>query len=325
MKKNILIILCAVLGLCSCYPDYIKDSASQGVAFANNVDVRTVVVGEGLKFYTGVALAGVITNNEDRTVAYAVDEDFDRDATLLAMQTHTLSYINQYANNFTSLQLLPSSEYSLINDGGKDGQTVIAQGSHTGRISVQIDSAAYFAGAASLVPDYVIPLRITDAGSLGIISGYETTVIGVHYENMLYGNWYHGGKASCETSSKSYATEIPQLTDRVWTLSTVAPHSLTANAVAWEVNSNNAQMKLTLGEDGSVVIEPVEGATYKVEADGESRYNRARLLQDRKIFLNYKFTDKDGNLWHATDTLTFRNRVRDGVNEWQDENQENYK
>ena len=326
MKKNAIIILAALFALTSCYGSYIKDSTSQGVGFANNVDVRTVVVGEGMKFSTGVALAGVINNGEDRTVNYTVDESLANTTALAAMQNHTLSYINELAADLTELKPLPSSEYSLVNEGGQDGTTVIKKGTHLGKITVQVDSAAYLAGSASMIPDFVVPLKITSGNGLDIISGFESTVIGVRYENMLFGNWYHGGKATVEGGSETqtYATEIPQSTNKVWTLTTVSPHSLTANAVAGELNGSAAQMKLTLSPDGSVTIESVPGATYKVEPDGESRFNRAGLLQDRKIFLNYKFTDKDGNLWHATDTLTFRNRVRDGVNEWQDENQENY-
>jgi hypothetical protein len=49
------------------------------------------------------------------------------------------------------------------------------------------------------------------------------------------------------------------------------------------------------------------------------------LLQNRKILLNYKYVNAAGNTCYAKDTLTFRNRVRDGVNEWQDENPANYK
>ena len=60
-----------------------------------------------------------------------------------------------------------------------------------------------------------------------------------------------------------------------------------------------------------------------VEADGDCSFNRAKLLQNRRIYLKYKYV-KDGLTYHATDTLTFRNRVRDGVNEWQDENPGNY-
>jgi hypothetical protein len=67
------------------------------------------------------------------------------------------------------------------------------------------------------------------------------------------------------------------------------------------------------------------GATFAVEADGASTYNQAKLLQNRKIFLNYKYKNAAGNWCYAKDTLTFRNRIRDGVNEWQDENPNNYK
>ena len=82
-------------------------------------------------------------------------------------------------------------------------------------------------------------------------------------------------------------------------------------------------MKLTLGDDDSITISPVAGAKYTVEPDGESRFIRTKLLQDRKIVLNYKYVS-GGNTIHAHDTLTFRNRLRDGVNEWQDENPAHY-
>ena len=110
----------------------------------------------------------------------------------------------------------------------------------------------------------------------------------------------------------------------MWTLTTETPHTLTANAVGNELNGTKAQLRLTVDEDsGAVTVSAVEGATYVVEPDGECRFNQARLLQDRKIFLSYKYV-KAGETWHVKDTLTFRNRIRDGVNEWQDENQEAY-
>ena len=37
-----------------------------------------------------------------------------------------------------------------------------------------------------------------------------------------------------------------------------------------------------------------------------------------------KYVNSDGNTCYAQDTLTFRNRLRDGVNEWQDENPSHY-
>lgn len=331
MKLKLLLVTgISLLPLTSCYEDYIRDSSTRGIGFANQTDVRSVIVGEGLRFSTAVALAGVISNGEDRKVDYEVDASLADGTALAAMKTSSLSYIASLAKPLTSLEALPSSEYSLVNEGGKDGSTIIRSGSHAGRITVVIDSAAFFAGSASLSPRFVVPLRITGGNGLDIIGGRETTVIGVRYENMLFGNWWHGGRAVVKDGSGnvvdevSYRTEIPQSNNRVWTLTTVDPHSLTANAVGNELNGSAAQMKLTLREDGSVTVASVSGADYVVEQDGECGYNKARLLQNRRIYLKYRFV-KDGNVWHATDTLTFRNRIRDGVNEWQDENQENYK
>ena len=59
--------------------------------------------------------------------------------------------------------------------------------------------------------------------------------------------------------------------------------------------------------------------------DTGSSWNRSKLLQGRKLFLNYTYSSPDGTVTEVTDTLTFRNRIRDGVNEWQDENPQHYK
>lgn len=328
MKKFILLFAISSFALTSCYEDYLIDYDYQGVGFANQTDVRSVIVGEGLAFSTGVALGGVIDNEQDRVVSYKLDNSLVNEGTLSAFKSHSLSYITSLFKNVGTLYELPSSQYILSNEGGQEGRTVICKGSHLGTIEVKIDSAAYFNGAASLTPDYVIPISITDGGGTPLIEGKATTVIGVRYENMLFGNWWHGGKATVvaqdgSTRTVTYSTEIPQTDNEVWTLTTVAPFSLTSNAVGNELNTSSAQMKLTLNNDGSVTVDSVEGAAYIVEPDGESLYNRAKLLQDRKIYLKYKYV-KDGETWHATDTLTFRNRVRDGVNEWQDENPEHY-
>ena len=146
---------------------------------------------------------------------------------------------------------------------------------------------------------------------------------------MLFGNYWHGGEtvvtdaSGAEVNRIAYYTTVPQSETRVWTLTTVAPFSLTANAVGGELNGSKAQLKLTQGADGAITVSAADGADYAVEADGECSFNCAKLLQNRRIYLKYKY-EKDGLIYHATDTLTFRNRVRDGVNEWQDENPANY-
>jgi hypothetical protein len=73
-----------------------------------------------------------------------------------------------------------------------------------------------------------------------------------------------------------------------------------------------------------ITVTAATGSTYAFEPNGSSTYNQAKLLQNRKILLNYKYVNGDGNTCYAQDTLTFRNRIRDGVNEWQDENPSHY-
>lgn len=327
--KKYLFILAATTALTSCYDDYVKDNDTQAVGFANQTDVRSVIVGEGMKFSTGVALGGTIENSVDRPISFEIDYSLVSDATLQAMKTHVFSYIQNLTRPLGSLEALSAEEYKLLPEGGTDGRVTIRRGSHLGQIVIKIDSAKFLADASRTLPKFVIPLRLTDGNGTDLIAGKETSVIGVRYENMLFGNYWHGGEtvvtdaSGAEVNRIAYYTTVPQSETRVWTLTTVAPFSLTANAGGGELNGSKAQLKLTQGADGAITVSAADGADYAVEADGECSFNRAKLLQNRRIYLKYRY-EKDGLIYHATDTLTFRNRVRDGVNEWQDENPANY-
>lgn len=330
MKKYLFISLASLLGLTSCYDDYVKDNPTQAVGFANQTDVRSVIVGEGMKFSTGVALGGIIDNDRNRLINYEIDYSLVNDETLSAMKSHLFSYIQDLCKPIDALEALPADEYRLRPDGGVDGVVLIREGSHLGQIVIKVDSVKFLSDASRTTPRFVIPLRLTDGNDTGLIEGKTTSVIGVRYENMLFGNYWHGGEtvvtdaSGQEVNRIQYYTTVPQADTKVWTLTTVEPMALTANAVGGELNGSSAQLKLIQGADGQITVASVDGALYEVEPDGACSFNRAKLLQDRKIFLKYKY-EKDGLTYHATDTLTFRNRIRDGVNEWQDENPENYK
>lgn len=330
MKKYLFISLASLLGLTSCYDDYVKDNPTQAVGFANQTDVRSVIVGEGMKFSTGVALGGIIDNDRNRLINYEIDYSLVNDETLSAMKSHLFSYIQDLCKPIDALEALPADEYRLRPDGGADGVVLIREGSHLGQIVIKVDSVKFLSDVSRTTPRFVIPLRLTDGNDTGLIEGKTTSVIGVRYENMLFGNYWHGGEtvvtdaSGQEVNRIQYYTTVPQADTKVWTLTTVEPMALTANAVDGELNGSSAQLKLIQGADGQITVASVDGALYEVEPDGACSFNRAKLLQDRKIFLKYKY-EKDGLTYHATDTLTFRNRIRDGVNEWQDENPENYK
>ncbi|MDR2131175.1 MAG: DUF1735 domain-containing protein [Odoribacteraceae bacterium] len=327
--KRYIFTLVAIAALTSCYDDYVKDYDEQAIYFPYQTDVRSVVVGEGMQFRIGVNLAGVIDNKEERVVRFEVDPSLVNAATLADMKNHAFSYIKNLCAPIAALAELPANEYSLLVDGKPAGQTVIPAGAHLGAITVRVDSAAFLADPSRTSPRFVVPLRLTEVSSTTLLAGKETLVVGVRYENMLFGHYWHGGcvvvtdPSNTPVDTIDYPTTIPQADARVWSLATVGPRELHVNAVGDELSATTPQFKLTQEEDGTITVTALPGASYEVEADGESAFNRARLLQDRKIFLAYKYA-KGGNIYHARDTLTFRNRIRDGVNEWQDENTLNY-
>jgi len=57
------------------------------------IDVRTFVVGEGMKFDVGVALGGVHDNTRDRNVSFTLNSALISPTTLSAMQTSSNSWI----------------------------------------------------------------------------------------------------------------------------------------------------------------------------------------------------------------------------------------
>lgn len=324
--KKILMLLILGFAVSACYDDYILDYDYDAVYFPYQYDVRTFVVGEGMQIEMGVALGGVRENNRDRVINYQLDNSLISPATLATMQG-SASYIKNSLG--TELKLLPSDYYSL-SDGSK---MVIRKGEHSGTITLTPDSVAFLADPDALTATYAIPLRIVsaDADADSVLSTKDFAVIALKYENMLFGNYWHGGRTIVKDplgtaiDTVLYHTTIPAPEAKVWKLNTVEPFALTSTSVSdFSDSPPKPEMKITQDPGGNLVVSAVAGATYVVEPDGASVFNKSKLLQDRKILLNYKYQDVDGNWYHATDTLTFRNRVRDGVNEWQDENPDNY-
>lgn len=330
--KKILIFLALILVASACYDDYVLDYEYESIYFPYQHDVRTFVVGEGMKIKFGIALGGVRENNRDRVVQYQLDNSLVSPATLALMQGSASTYIkNSVGDPDTEpgfqLKALPSDYYTLSDDS----KIVIEKGQHSGTVTVIPDSAAFLADPETLRATYVLPLRLigTDAAGDSILTEKDFTVIGLKYENMLFGNYWHGGvtvekdPAGNVVNTTTYYTTIPSAEAQVWRLKTVGPFALTIDGVSDISSSDVPEMKITLS-GGDIQVSAMPGATFNVEPDGTSVFNQSKLLQDRKIFLNYKYVNGSGNTCYATDTLTFRNRVRDGINEWQDENPSHY-
>lgn len=323
--KKIVALLFLVTALSACYDDYIKDYDFNGVCFPYQINARTLVVGEGMEIQIGAVLSGVRENDRDRTVSFQIDNSLVSLETLTAMQG-AAQYIKDAVATVTELNVLPADYYTLTDNS----KMVIKKGQHSGTITLRPDSVKFLSDTKTLSANYVLPFRITSADADSILANKNYAVIGLKYENMLFGNYWHGGitvekdAAGNVVSEKKYYTTIPSPDSKVWTLKTVAPFELITNGVSDLSNSSKPEFKIALN-DANITISSVAGATYQVQPEGASVYNQAKLLQDRKIFLSYKYQLPSGNWCYAKDTLTFRNRIRDGVNEWQDEKPANYK
>jgi hypothetical protein len=323
--KKIIAVLIMIVALSACYEDYILDYDYDGVYFPYQLDVRTFVVGEGMKINFGVALGGVRDNDRDRVVNYQMDNSLISAKTLADMQASSATYIKTSMAPVTELKLMPTNFYTLSDNA----KMVIKQGEYSGVVTVKPDSVKFLGDAATINPVYALGMRITSADADTVIKPKDYAVVAFKYESMLYGKYWHGGvtiekdPTGAAVDTITYYTTVPQPEAKVWTLSTVAPFALTANGVSEVSSSVVPEMKLTLN-GGNVIVSAMNGAKYAVEPNGASTYNQAKLLQNRKIILNYKY--KKGNNWcYATDTLTFRNRLRDGINEWRSENPADYK
>jgi hypothetical protein len=309
------------LALSACYDDYIKDFDYTSVYFMYQTNARTFVVGEGMSIEVGAALAGVRENRQDRMVGFQMDPALVNDAALQAMKAGA-GYVREAVNGVDTLKPMPA-DYFTISDNSK---MVIKAGAHMGSVVIKADSARFLKDAATIRAKYAIPFYITSADADSIVGAKRTAVVALKYENMLFGNYWHGGVTTVKddagkvVKTVKYYTTIPSPEAKIFKLKTVAPDALVTN----KISDQEGAFKITL--DGNTVkISKADGSAIEVQPDGASTFNRAKLLQERKLFLSYKYENEDGTTSFAQDTLTFRNRIRDGVNEWQDENPDHYK
>lgn len=342
MKNTALASLLCLATLTGCYDDYVEDYDYSGVYIAYQYDLRSFIVGEGMQFEIGSVLGGVLANERDRSVYYVLDDDLvdgnlapysGAAAPFTAWQamsgTITASGISQSyvteavkASGIDRLTPLPRDYYTVSDER----KITIPAGRHTGTITVKADSLALLSDPdMGYNPCYAIGYRITSADADTVLLAKSYEVIAVRCENMLFGHYYHGGKsmtvnaAGQVTATKVYPTTIPaeEGTHAVYTLTTAAPDAVTTDYIGNGAKAGSLRLRL----DGSRI--EVTSPTNSIEDLGSS-YNRARLLQDRKIFLHYRYPNGDGTSTEVIDTLTFRNRIHDGVNEWQDSDPTHY-
>ena len=331
MKKSALFISLA-FAVTSCYEPYIKDFEHSGVYVAYQYDLRSLVVGEGMTFDLGCVLGGVTENDRDRHVSIMLDDELVT-GSLQAyggttaydglMNLPSQSYVSTAMINakLKTIQLLPREYFTL----SEKENLVIREGTHTAVTSFHVDSLAILSDPnIGKSPYYAFGYRIIGADADIVLPNKCFGIIAIQLQNMFFGDWYHGGKSVTydadgnviEGSETVYPTTIPANGNSysVYALATNDAYSCTTKFF------HNVSGKMTIGMDGTnVTISGTKGSGKKLQTivDRGCSWNGAAKIQDRKIFLNYEYNNTDGTITVVTDTLSFRARTRDGVNEWQ--------
>lgn len=334
--KKILALLVLSVAMVSCYEEYLLDYPYTSIYFYLQQDVRTFVLGEGQQFKVGATLGGVRENTRDRAISYTLDNSLINAYRLDRMQFASQAYIRDATAGLAALQLLPASYYTV-----SDNSTItIPSGYHTGTVTITATDAFINDSVNTCRKStYVLPFRLTGADADSLLYAKRTNVVGTMFENKLFGNYWHGGAALVNRASNPnpfqradttirYKTTVPTLENLIWSLTTTGPTTLTCNGYYnTQVAAGKRFFKIVLkGSNVYLSAGPDAIPGYTFAPDGESSFNNAKLLQDRKLILKYSLTQTAAPnfVYHCTDTLTFRNRIRDGINEWQDENEANY-
>jgi len=302
MKYNlILVLLLAIaIGGCEDYEDYKTDFEYSSVYFPYQQPLRTVVMGEGLDFEVGVVLGGRRDNQQQETVEYELD------ISLLAG---------------TGLKLLPEDYYTLSDDS----QMLIPAGSIHGRVTVDLDSAAFVDDPESYQTTYALPFRIVEASVDSVLRGdyneatgeYEIkpkdyTIVAVKYINPYHGTYYHKGVDytydaegnPTDTSNYSFANLVDHFT---WDLQTIGPKRVQTTGIGSLSDGDGGMYVMNLHVDGSqVTIENAAGSVSDITTLEEE--SASYDAQEQTFYLEYSYTDSDDLLHEVTDTLVFRDR-----------------
>ena len=295
-----------------------RDFDHTAALIAYQYNLRTFVLDEGEQFKVTVALTGVMKNEQDRNVELSLDPTL-LDGALSKLSNSAMTsgdYVAKeiQAAKLTELTVLPEDYYTV--EGMNN--LCIKKGAHTAAVTLRAtehmrNDPKVFA------PYYALGFKITKADVDQIPEGKDFAVIAVKCENRFYGTWSRSGKvtsydAAGQVTKVDYTGK--SLSDEsCYNLTTVDGETLNVNRVAGTSGS------MTIAFDGNDITVSSEDGTVT----GTGKFDGSKLLQNRKLFLAYTVAEADGARKEVTDTLYFRNRMRDGVNEWQDENPENYK
>jgi len=277
-------LLLAFVLVSSCeYDDYESDYVYSAVYFPKTRIDRSVIVGEYDYIQVGVVLGGKLSNDREESVTYHMNND---------------TVLN------SGLTLLPEAYYSIENSiTGRDPNTFyIPMGKFQGMIKITLNDL-FLNDSASLDGSYALGFELDQTSVDSVLPAKSVTVITFKYISTADAFYYHSGEVTSGDSTTSY---IP----KSWDLTTtgVGENILETDGLG-NFTGGEYKCRLKINNDNEVHVESAEGG-LPITSSGDSRYDP----ESRTFFLKYSF-EENGNQFHSVDTLKFRNRVVDGVNQ----------
>ncbi|MHA4845029.1 DUF1735 domain-containing protein [Flavitalea antarctica] len=265
---------------------------------------RTVVVGEGLQFKIGAAMAGVLENKKDETAELEIGAVYNK------------------TSPTDTRELLPPNYYNSAQLGAKARVTIPA-GQFLGYITIVLDSVTFLNDPKSMyrnlnaLEGYTLPVKIVSTSLDSIAKGLDSIKVSVKYIAGVDGYYLfknvirkevNGAIIDSKTVSDSALSEADTYT---WRLLTQGPYKVRATSAPAAFTSG-LNFNLNVDANRAISYESVTGQPV-VTADGTNSYDP----RTRDFVLNYRYK-KAGiadTTYRVTTNLIFRNRVRDRVTE----------
>ncbi len=298
MKKISIALIIAICLIGCKYDDSYLDPRLETQAYFASAQsyTRTVIVGEGLHFRIGAAMAGVTENKQNETVDMIIAKDSD----------------------LGDKELMPDNYYNSSELNGTIKATIPA-GSFLGYFTVKIDSINFLNDPKALTAGYALPVKIT-ATSLQAVNGeLDNVVVSVKYMCGVDGYYLYESVIKTEENGvimedKTITENYPNESDNsTWRLETQAPFKVKATSA---VNASTSGLVFNIIVDGSTVTYESIAGNPEIIPNGVNQYNP----KTRDFNLNYKYKSpaEPDVVYHVSQKLIFRNRMVDGVNQTRD-------
>jgi hypothetical protein len=285
MNNKVLIIItaCFLATIFSCeYEDFVVDYQYTAVYFPHPIIDRTVITGEYMDIKAGIYLGGRVENTKQEWATFELDQNI---------------------LNGTSYILLPTEYYTMENSD----RFIIPEGQFQGLLKITINPELFCSDTLALNSTYALGFRLLDTSVDTILEGMDTTIITFKYTNTYHGNYYHKGLSISYINGNPVDT-MHYPSDDVWELKTFSIHGVTAPEMG-NISGSDYYMDLTVSADNAVTI--VKNPDATVDVTGSGQYDP----DTRTFILEYSFLFDNKN-YSARDTLLFRNRIVDGINQW---------